>query len=145
MSFPSCWGIPTATDIALAWLVARAVFGKGHPAVAFLLLLAVAESEVESGLEGDLARARRLARLLGEDPDTIAALSRTLVEVPPCLETVPHVRVHLAQWPVMRAQLLLGTIELAGSLGAARAILGVRRLRWEGRRARCRLQRAGAV
>ena len=24
------WGIPTATDIALAWLVARAVFGAGH-------------------------------------------------------------------------------------------------------------------
>jgi len=36
------WGIPTATDIALAWLVARTVFGKGHPAVKFLLLLAVA-------------------------------------------------------------------------------------------------------
>ena len=34
---------PTATDIAMAWLVARAVFGKGHPAVAFLLLHAVAE------------------------------------------------------------------------------------------------------
>ena len=26
------WGIPTATDIALAWLVARLVFGRGHPA-----------------------------------------------------------------------------------------------------------------
>ena len=37
------WGIPTATDIALAWLVARLVFGKGHPAVSFLLLLAVAD------------------------------------------------------------------------------------------------------
>ena len=37
------WGIPTATDIALAWLVARAVFGDRHPAVAFLLLLAVAD------------------------------------------------------------------------------------------------------
>ncbi len=40
------WGIPTATDIALAWLVARAVFGKRHPAVAFLLLLAVADDAV---------------------------------------------------------------------------------------------------
>ena len=37
------WGIPTATDIALAWLVARLVFGKGHPAVNFLLLIAVAD------------------------------------------------------------------------------------------------------
>ncbi|MDG2051857.1 MAG: Na+/H+ antiporter NhaA, partial [Myxococcota bacterium] len=40
------WGIPTATDIALAWLVARTVFGRGHPAVAFLLLLAVADDAI---------------------------------------------------------------------------------------------------
>ncbi|RMH43627.1 MAG: sodium:proton antiporter [Deltaproteobacteria bacterium] len=40
------WGIPTATDIALAWLVARAVFGKGHPAVSFLLLLAIADDAI---------------------------------------------------------------------------------------------------
>lgn len=40
------WGIPTATDIALAWLVARLVFGNGHPAVNFLLLLAVADDGI---------------------------------------------------------------------------------------------------
>lgn len=40
------WGIPTATDIALAWLVARAVFGPGHPAIEFLLLLAVADDGI---------------------------------------------------------------------------------------------------
>ncbi len=40
------WGIPTATDIALAWLVARAVFGAGHPAINFLLLLAVADDAI---------------------------------------------------------------------------------------------------
>ena len=40
------WGIPTATDIALAWLVARMVFGNGHPAIAFLLLLAVADDGI---------------------------------------------------------------------------------------------------
>ena len=27
------WGIVTATDIALAWMVAKKVFGKGHPAI----------------------------------------------------------------------------------------------------------------
>lgn len=40
------WGIPTATDIALAWLVARLVFGARHPAVSFLLLLAVADDAI---------------------------------------------------------------------------------------------------
>jgi len=44
------WGIPTATDIALAWLVARVVFGKGHPAVSFLLLLAVADDAIGLGI-----------------------------------------------------------------------------------------------
>ena len=40
------WGVPTATDIALAWLVARLAFGKGHPGVSFLLLLAVADDGI---------------------------------------------------------------------------------------------------
>ena len=40
------WGIPTATDIALAWLIARMVFGNGHPAISFLLLLAVADDGI---------------------------------------------------------------------------------------------------
>ncbi|MCB9785351.1 MAG: Na+/H+ antiporter NhaA [Deltaproteobacteria bacterium] len=44
------WGIPTATDIALAWLVARQVFGKEHPAVSFLLLLAVADDGLGLGI-----------------------------------------------------------------------------------------------
>lgn len=40
------WGIPTATDIAFAWLVARIVFGKNHPVISFLLLLAVADDGI---------------------------------------------------------------------------------------------------
>ena len=44
------WGIPTATDIALAWLVARMVFGAGHPAVSYLLLLAVADDAIGLGI-----------------------------------------------------------------------------------------------
>lgn len=40
------WGVPTATDIAVAWLFGRVVFGKRHPAVAFLLLLAIADDAV---------------------------------------------------------------------------------------------------
>jgi NhaA family Na+:H+ antiporter len=37
------WAIPCATDIAFSYLVARFVFGPGHPAVPFLLLLAIAD------------------------------------------------------------------------------------------------------
>ena len=44
------WGVPTATDIALAWLVARLVFGAKHPAVNFLLLLAVADDAIGLGI-----------------------------------------------------------------------------------------------
>lgn len=40
------WGIPTATDIALAWLAAKLIFGERHPAVQFLLLLAVADDGI---------------------------------------------------------------------------------------------------
>lgn len=35
------WAIPTATDIAFAYLAGRLVFGAGHPAIKFLLALAI--------------------------------------------------------------------------------------------------------
>lgn len=35
------WAVPTATDIAYAWLFAQIVFGRSHPGVTFLLVLAV--------------------------------------------------------------------------------------------------------
>ena len=35
------WAVPTATDIAYCWLFAQLVFGRCHPAVTFLLVLAV--------------------------------------------------------------------------------------------------------
>ncbi len=40
------WGIPTATDIAFAWLAARLVFGSNHPVIAYLLLLAIADDAI---------------------------------------------------------------------------------------------------
>lgn len=37
------WAIPCATDIAFSYLVARFIFGVRHPAIPFLLLLAIAD------------------------------------------------------------------------------------------------------
>ena len=37
------WAIPCATDIAFSYLVARFIFRAGHPAIPFLLLLAIAD------------------------------------------------------------------------------------------------------
>lgn len=39
----SGWAIPCATDIAFSYLAARLVFGDKHPAIPFLLLLAIAD------------------------------------------------------------------------------------------------------
>lgn len=40
------WGIPTATDICIGWSAALIVFGKGHPAITYLLLLAIADDAI---------------------------------------------------------------------------------------------------
>lgn len=44
------WGIPTATDIALAWMVMKVLFGSKHPAVSYLLLLAVIDDAIGLGI-----------------------------------------------------------------------------------------------
>lgn len=44
--FSRGWAIPTATDIAISWLVARLIFGAVHPAISFLLLLAIADDAI---------------------------------------------------------------------------------------------------
>lgn len=40
------WAIPCATDIAFCYLVARLIFGPGHPAITFLLLLAIVDDAI---------------------------------------------------------------------------------------------------
>lgn len=37
------WAVPTATDIAFSYLLGRMIFGERHPALRFLLLLAIAD------------------------------------------------------------------------------------------------------
>ncbi len=41
-SFGTGWTVPLASDVTLAFLVGRRVFGKGHPALHLLLLLTIA-------------------------------------------------------------------------------------------------------
>lgn len=40
------WGAVTATDVLLAWPTGRMVFGDGHPAIDYLLLMAVASDAI---------------------------------------------------------------------------------------------------
>jgi NhaA family Na+:H+ antiporter len=40
------WGVPTATDISLAWMFALVIFGAGHPCINFLLLLAIVDDAI---------------------------------------------------------------------------------------------------
>src|SRR5688500_9606712 len=40
------WAIPCATDIAFSAMVARLIFPAGHPAIPFLLLLAIADDAI---------------------------------------------------------------------------------------------------
>ena len=40
------WAVPVATDIAFSYMVARLVFGARHPAIPFLLLLAIADDAI---------------------------------------------------------------------------------------------------
>ncbi len=42
----SGWAIPCATDIAFSYMVARLIFGAGHAAIPFLLLLAIADDAI---------------------------------------------------------------------------------------------------
>lgn len=40
------WAVPCATDIAFSYMVARLIFGSLHPAIPFLLLLAIADDAI---------------------------------------------------------------------------------------------------
>lgn len=46
MALSHGWAVPTATDIAFSAMIARIIFGGNHPAVPFLLLLAIADDAV---------------------------------------------------------------------------------------------------
>lgn len=84
------WGIPTATDIALAWLVARIVFGHSHPAVNFLLLLAVADDAIGLGI----------IAVFYPDPEHPVAPSWLLLVVAGMAAAYVMRRFHVTHWPV---------------------------------------------
>ena len=84
------WGIPTATDIALAWLVARVIFGASHPAVNFLLLLAVADDAIGLGI----------IAVFYPDPEHPVAPSWLLLVVAGMAVAYVMRRYGVSQWPV---------------------------------------------
>ena len=83
------WGIPTATDIALAWLVARVIFGNGHPAINFLLLLAVADDAIGLGI----------IAVFYPDPDHPVAPSWLLLVVTGMVAAYAMRRFGVRSWP----------------------------------------------
>ncbi len=84
------WGIPTATDIALAWLVARLVFGNGHPAVNFLLLLAVADDAIGLGI----------IAVFYPDPEFPVQPAWLLLTLGGMVTAYGMRRLHVSFWPV---------------------------------------------
>ena len=84
------WGIPTATDIALAWLVARLVFGNGHPAVNFLLLLAVADDAIGLGI----------IAVAYPDPDNPVRPAWLLLTLGGMAVAYGMRRFHVGYWPI---------------------------------------------
>ena len=84
------WGIPTATDIALAWLVARIIFGASHPAVNFLLLLAVADDAIGLGI----------IAVFYPDPEFPVVPSWLLLVAAGMVVAYMMRRFHVPYWPV---------------------------------------------
>lgn len=105
------WAIPTATDIAFSYLVGRAIFGARHPAVTFLLLLAIADDA--AGLlilaifypQGDLAPGWLLLSATAALGAYLVAnrLPRMLDAGRPGMPFTTAVRKHLSFWPYAAA------------------------------------------
>ena len=91
-SIANGWGIPTATDIALAWLVARLCFGNKHPAVSFLLLLAVADDGIGLGI---------IAIFYGDPAHPAAPIYLTLVLLGMVLAFILRKRKVASFWPYL--------------------------------------------
>jgi len=59
------WAVPCATDIAFSYLVARSIYRQQHPAVPFLLLLAIADDALGLVILAIFYPARELHLLVG--------------------------------------------------------------------------------
>lgn len=91
-SIANGWGIPTATDIALAWLVARICFGNKHPAVSFLLLLAVADDGIGLGI---------IAVFYGDPAHPVAPMFLALVGLAMVVALILRKRKVKSFWPYL--------------------------------------------
>ncbi|OLC51659.1 MAG: hypothetical protein AUH43_02235 [Acidobacteria bacterium 13_1_40CM_65_14] len=61
----AAWAVPCATDIAFSYLVARSIYRQQHPAVPFLLLLAIADDALGLVILAIFYPARELHLLVG--------------------------------------------------------------------------------
>jgi Na+:H+ antiporter, NhaA family len=73
------WAIPCATDIAFSYLVAIALFGRSHPAVPFLMLLAIADDALGLVILALFYPAREVRPLLALALITVAVAMAALL------------------------------------------------------------------
>lgn len=106
-AFVKGWAIPTATDIAISWLVARIIFGSVHPAISFLLLLAIADDAI--GLV--------IIALFYPNPlEPVAPIWLSLVAIAMFLGYIFHHRLRITSyWPYI---IILGALSWVGMLKA---------------------------
>lgn len=100
------WAIPTATDIAISLLFAHIIFGKRHPAVSFLIMLAVLDDAIGlaiiAGFYSDPASPVRLSMMLFVGLAVVIALIFNRMKVQ-------------SYWPYI---FLAGTVSWVGMLSA---------------------------
>lgn len=73
------WAVPCATDIAFSYLGARVAFGKNHPAIPFLLLLAIADDALGLVILAVFYPSQEIAPLLFAGLMTIALIIAWLI------------------------------------------------------------------
>lgn len=125
-TFGQGWTVPLGTDVVLAYLVGRRIFGPGHPALHLLLLLCIA-TDILSLLVLGLTNPNLSLRLLWLALPAVASYSVWLLygRAPGPAATERRRRAGLQLWPYIVAGALSWFGMAASGLPAALGLLPV--------------------